>query len=94
MGPYLDPREEVVMRRVPVLVLVMLVSLASIIAFGRAAPTRAQQATPIAASQSPLIGTWQLEILEVFHLEISRGLGPTPADVDRNHGVSIAMGQK
>jgi hypothetical protein len=61
MGPYLDPREEVVMRRVPVLVLVMLVSLAGIIAFGRAAPTRAQQATPIAASQSPLIGTWQLD---------------------------------
>ena len=49
------------MRRVPVLVLVMLVSLVGVVALGHPGPTRAQQATPIAASPSPLIGSWQLD---------------------------------
>ena len=49
------------MRRVPVLVLVTLVSLVGVVALGHPGPTRAQQATPIAASPSPLIGTWQLD---------------------------------
>jgi hypothetical protein len=49
------------MRRVPVLVVVMLVSLLAIIAAGRSSPTRAQDASPAAMSQSPLIGSWQLD---------------------------------
>jgi len=49
------------MRRVPVLVLVMLVLLVSIIALGRSSPSRAQEASPAAMSQSPLVGTWMLD---------------------------------
>jgi len=41
-----------------------------------------------------VIGARQLVIFEVFHLEIGCGFGPAPADVDRNHGIRIAVGKK
>jgi hypothetical protein len=49
------------MRRVPVLVLVMLVSLFVVALPGRSSPVQAQQATPIASNQPSLVGSWMLD---------------------------------
>jgi hypothetical protein len=49
------------MRRVPVLVVVMLVSLLAIAGLSRSTPIRAQDASPSAMNASPLVGSWQLD---------------------------------
>jgi len=38
-----------------------------------------------------VIRTGQFHVLEIFHLQIHRGLDPAPANVDGDNGVGIAV---